>query len=105
MGTQEGFPLVGVESPLTQPAIHGHGVGLLEQSLEVIGGRGKTEILGQQALGIDDAVDVARSIEQGSSAVTGFDRHGQLQHGASFKIPTCRENSFYDALVQAQGMA
>ena len=66
----------------------------------MIGGRGKAEVLRQQALGVHDAVDVARSIEQGAPAVTGFDRHGQLQHGAPFEIATRREHSLYDALVE-----
>ena len=71
----------------------------------MIGGRGKAEVLRQQALGVHDAVDAPGSIEQGAPAVTGFDRHGQLQHGAPFEIPTRRENSFHDALVEAQRMA
>ena len=66
----------------------------------MIGGRGKAEVLRQQALGVHDAVDAPGSIEQGAPAVTGFDRHGQLQHGAPFEIPTRREHAFHDALVE-----
>ena len=102
---QEGIPLIRVQGPLTQPPGHEHGVGLLQQGFEVVGRGGETEILCEQTLGIDDAVNASHPIEEWATAVAWFNGHGQLQHGMSVEIPARGQHALHHAVIESEGVS
>lgn len=73
-----GLPELWVEFADGEPAVHGDGVGALDEEFELVDGVCEAEVFGDGGFEGDDALDVAVAVEDGAAAVAFFDGDGEL---------------------------
>src|SRR3954471_18494249 len=102
MPLKEDLPIVCAKRAEPHPTLDRNRMGSSQHRLEFIDWSSETKVGRHGGFHRQQSMDFAVEIQQGPTAISGFDRNGNLDHIDAIEITPGRDDSLNDAVFQAE---